>query len=334
VVNISLLPRPATRDVPGARLSDAVLPSRAEITGMWPGETVDVGNQRIFVRSTPPAAPGLEPALFVHGLGGSATNWTDLAGLLRGRLDIQAIDLPGFGRSGPAPRNDYSLATHARVVIRYLEQSGRGPMHLVANSMGGAVSIVVASRRPDLIRTLTLISPAVPDIRVRIHPLRSDWRMALMVVPLVGSALLRRLSKTTSVEARVRGTIAMCFADPKRFDQRRMDEAISEARERMQSPWADVAFLRSIRGLAMSQLAQGKKAWSAMSRITVPTLVIWGDQDRLVAPDLAPYVAATIPDSRLLELDDIGHTAMMEDPETTARAILGLLEDTVPPSRV
>jgi pimeloyl-ACP methyl ester carboxylesterase len=266
--------------------------------------------------------------LFVHGLGGSATNWTDLAGLLRTRLDIEAIDLPGFGRSGPAPRKDYSLKAHARVIIGYLEQSGRGPVHLVANSMGGAVSIVVAAQRPDLIRTLTLISPAVPDIRVRIHPLRSDWRMALMVVPLLGSAAMRRLSKTTSVEARVRGTIAMCFADPKRFDKRRMDEAVEEARARMDSAWSDIAFLRSMRGLAISQLAQGKRMWAAMQRISAPSLVIWGDTDRLVAPDLAPYVAAAIPDSRLLELDEIGHTAMMEDPETTARAILALLDDT------
>jgi pimeloyl-ACP methyl ester carboxylesterase len=300
---------------------------------MWPGETVRVGAQSLFVRRTPPTSADAEPALLVHGLGGSATNWTDLAGLLRGHLDIEAIDLPGFGRSGAAPDNDYSLRAHARAVIGYLEQSARGPVHLVANSMGGAVSIIVAAQRPDLVRTLTLISPAVPDIRVRVHPLRSDWRMALMVVPVLGSAAMRRLAATTSVEARVRGTIAMCFADPKRYPKARMDEAISEAAERMKNPWAERAFLRSIRGIAISQFAQGKKAWALLANITAPTLVIWGDTDRLVAPDLAPYVAATVPDSRLLELKDIGHTAMMEDPETTARAILALLEDTGPRSR-
>ena len=298
---------------------------------MWPGQTVDVGGQKLFVRHTPPIGADAEPALFVHGLGGSATNWTDLAGLLRERLDIEAIDLPGFGRSGPSPRDDYSLRAHANTVIAYLEQAGRGPVHLVANSMGGAVSIIVAARRPDLIRTLTLISPAVPDIRVRIHPLRSDWRMALMVVPVLGSAAMRRVAAKTSVEARVRGTIALCFADPHRYPQARMDEAIDEARERMKNPWAEQAFLRSIRGIAISQFAQGKKTWAALGRITAPTLIIWGDTDRLVAPDLAPYVAATVPDSRLLELKDIGHTAMMEDPETTARAIVALLEDTARP---
>jgi pimeloyl-ACP methyl ester carboxylesterase len=67
-----------------------------------------------------------------------------------------------------------------------------------------------------------------------------------------------------------------------------------------------------------------------MRSIAAPTLVIWGDTDRLVAPDLAGFVAAAIPDSRQLVLENMGHTAMMEDPVTTARAILGLLEDAVP----
>ena len=54
-----------------------------------------------YVRDTPATAAGAEPALYVHGLGGSSQNWTDLAGLLADRLDGQAIDLPGFGRSEP-----------------------------------------------------------------------------------------------------------------------------------------------------------------------------------------------------------------------------------------
>jgi pimeloyl-ACP methyl ester carboxylesterase len=312
--------------VPIARLSDASLPSREEITDMWPGRVVTTNGVDLFVRSTPPTSPDAEPALLVHGLGGSATNWTDLAGLLRGHLDSEAIDLPGFGRSGPAPGNDYSLPAHARTVIAYLEQSERGPVHLIANSMGGAVSIFVASQRPDLIRTLTLISPAVPDIRIRAHALRNDWRMALMVLPGLGDAAMRRMA-TVSPRARVNGTIALCFADPSRFDERRRAEAISEATVRAANAWSNDAFLRSLRGLVRSQFAQGKRSWAALQQITAPTLVIWGDTDRLVAPDLAPFVAATIPNSRLLELKDIGHTAMMEDPITTARAIVALLED-------
>jgi len=325
---LNLLPRPATRSVPVARLAAVETLCAEDVATMWPGRSVDVHGQQLFVRSTPPLSAQAEPALFVHGLGGSAANWTDLAGLLRTHLDIQAIDLPGFGRSGPSPANDYSLPAHARTVIAYLERSERGPVHLVANSMGGAVSIRVAARRPDLIRSLTLISPAVPDIRLRIHALRNDWRMALMVVPRLGDAAMRRIASTASPEQRVKATIALCFADRTRYDPRRLAEAVSEAEARMANAWTNDAFLRSLRGLARSQLTQGKQGWADLAKITAPTLVVWGDTDRLVAPDLAPYVAGAIADSRLLELDDIGHTAMMEDPVTTARAIAALLEDT------
>jgi pimeloyl-ACP methyl ester carboxylesterase len=54
--------------------------------------------------------------------------------------------------------------------------------------------------------------------------------------------------------------------------------------------------------------------------------VVWGDRDRLVDPRLAPRLAATMPDARLLMLEGVGHVAMLEAPEPTARAVLGLAE--------
>jgi pimeloyl-ACP methyl ester carboxylesterase len=211
-------------------------------------------------------------------------------------------------------------------VINYLDSSGRGPVHLVGNSMGGAITILVAARRPDLVRTLSLISPAVPDVKVRIHPLRSDPRMALLIVPGIGEAFLKRM-RTIDVRTRALATIALCFADPSRYPQLRIDEAIAEGTARLRLPWAEQAMLRATRGLVRSQVGQRAATWAAMRSITAPTLVLWGDTDRLVAPDLAPIVAAAIPGSRLLVLEHIGHTAMMEDPTTTARAVLGLIED-------
>jgi pimeloyl-ACP methyl ester carboxylesterase len=312
------------RIAPKARLSDGDLPSLDGVTS-WPGREVDVLGQRVFVRTTPAGSRDAEPALMVHGLGGASVNWTDLAGLLRNRLASEAIDLPGHGRSGPAKGNDYSLAAHARTVIAYLERSGR-PVHLISNSMGGAISLIVAGTRPDLVRSLTLISPAVPDLKVRLHPLRSDWRMGLLVVPLLGTAAMRKLGQVP-VEKRVNGTIRLVFSDPSRLPPPRYDELVTEARARVGMPWSDVAMLRSTRGLVRSQFLRNRAGWAAMRRINAPTLVIWGDEDRLVAADLAPFVAAAIPDSRLLVLPHVGHVAMMESPETCARAELAVLED-------
>ena len=288
----------------------------------WPGSEVAVGQSRIFVRRTPSANPDAEPALYVHGLGGASTNFTDLADLLSPWLAAEAIDLPGFGRSGPPPDRNYSIAAHARLVIRYLEQSGRGPVHLVGNSMGGAISIRVAAARPDLVRTLSLVSPAVPDLRPRRG---SDWLLPLLLVPGVGPRALARLDASPP-ERRVRAVIELCFAHPELVPPNRLAEAAEELSSRRGYPWAAEAMLRSFRGLVFSYLASGAhSAWRLLGQIEAPAVVVWGELDRLVDVSNAPRVAAALPDATLLVLPDVGHTPQLEDPVSTARAILALL---------
>lgn len=322
MLRVNSSPRPAA---PVARLAEDELPSIADV-GVWPAREVEVLGQRIVVRTTPATNSEAEPALLVHGLSGSALNWTDFAGLMRDRFASEAIDLPGHGRSGPARNGDYSLRAHADTVITYLEQSGRGPVHLVANSMGGAITLQVAVRRPDLVRTLTLISPAVPDRKPRLHPLRSEWRMGLLVVPFVGMVAMRQLGRVAA-ETRVRNTLRLVFADPGRAPERRVEEEIAESTERAGFPWANEAVLRSTRSLVRYQLLHAYAGWAAMRRVAVPSLVVWGDEDKLVAPDLAPFVAGAIPDARLLFLEHVGHVAMMEVPDVTARAVRAFVSD-------
>lgn len=112
---------------------DNALPGSA-VPPPWPARRVRLGGAMLHVRDTPAASHEVEPAVYVHGLGGSSLNWTDLAGLLAGRLDGQAVDLPGFGYSDPGRR--YSIAAFADWLIGYLEHAGRGPVHLVGNSLG------------------------------------------------------------------------------------------------------------------------------------------------------------------------------------------------------
>jgi pimeloyl-ACP methyl ester carboxylesterase len=288
----------------------------------WPATEERVGMNLVNVRRTPSANPAAEPALYVHGLGGASTNFTDLADLLSPWLDGHAPDLPGFGRSGPPPAGDYSIAAHTRLVIAYLEQSGRGPVHLVGNSMGGAISIQVAASRPDLVRTLTLISPAVPDLRPKKG---SDALLPLLLVPGVGHRAMARVERLPA-ERRVRSVIELCFAHPELVPPHRLAEAVEELEVRRGYSWSGEALLRSLRGLVRSYLTVGTRSpWHALSQIQAPTVVIWGQLDRLVDVANAPRVARTLPDASLLVLPDVGHTAQLEDPVSTARAILGLL---------
>src|SRR4051794_2507518 len=339
----TVAPAPAAR---AAVLSSTPLPRPGALLPPWPGEDVAVHGGDVFVRFTPwtgPVEDGSdvedaggeerdaphERALYVHGLGGASTNWTDLAALLAVRLDGWAIDLPGFGRSQPPPSGRYSIRGHVRAVVDVLEHirnlpgeaQGR-PVHLLGNSLGGLVSVLVAARRPDLVASLTLISPAMPVYRV---PPAFSRLLLLLLVPGVPGLAEKRMAGIAP-EQHVRSMVDLCFGDPSRVSRERIDEAIDEMRARAGQPWADRALVRSMRGLLTSYL-RVNGAWRLAGRLRPPTLVIWGAHDKLVDPRLAPRLAATVPDARLLVLEGVGHVAMLEAPEETARAVLGLVEE-------
>ena len=222
---------------------------------VWPGEFVglpDVGN--IFVRSAPALSENAQPAVFVHGLGGASTNWTDLMDVLRRpaaggskpdlpALDGEALDLPGFGYSPVPADGDYSVTGRARAVIGLIEQRRNGPVHLVGNSLGGAVCTRVAALRPDLIRTLTLISPALPDLWPRPLPLR----VSVLCAPGLGAWVLRRVGLIPA-EVRTATVVKDVYADPALMHPVRYAEATAEVLRRDELDYHNAVMIASARG--------------------------------------------------------------------------------------
>ncbi len=302
------------------------LPALDGVIPAWPGESVSVDGTRTYVRRTPATRPDAEPALYVHGLGGSSLNWTDLAYLLADRLDGEAIDLPGFGHSDPA--RSYAITNMADRVVRWIEHSGRVPVHLFGNSLGGAITVRVAGTRPDLVRTLTLVSPAMPFMDPR-RSLQSRL-LPLLLIPRAERIAAWRLA-TIAPEALAQEVINACFARPELVPPQRMAEAVEEVRRRYDAPWYVDAYLRTLRGLVSSFLLSfvpgPNSMWRMATRITAPTLVITGRQDKLVDVRVAPAVAKLITDSRLLVLDQVGHVAQMERPDLVARSALAMLDE-------
>jgi pimeloyl-ACP methyl ester carboxylesterase len=259
-----------TSDEGRQRLKSA--PEASGIAEHWPGRLVSLGDYQVYVRSVPdPQDPG-EPALCVHGLEGSSRNWTDLMDLLRPRLACEAVDLPGFGDSPPRPDGSYSIAALAQTVIALIERTGHAPIHLLGNSLGGAVCVKVAATRPDLIRTLTLISPALPDARLRLDLLR----FPLMSVPGVGARLLRQLAQLPP-ERRVADVIANCYSDPRRFGAARFAAEVAALTRRDTLGYAADALVGSVRALTAETLrggvTLGRVAWRETALITAPSLV-------------------------------------------------------------
>ncbi|HEY3733767.1 MAG TPA: alpha/beta hydrolase [Streptosporangiaceae bacterium] len=300
----------------------------------WPGELVTVGADELFVRRVP-AAPGAEPALCVHGLGGASTNWTDLMDVLRtpaggvagggvaGGLACEAVDLPGFGRSPQSHSGSYSISAQAAVVGRLIEQSGRGPVHLIGNSMGGAIITRLAARRPELVRTLTLISPALPDLRPRPVPAR----VTVVTVPALGPWLLRRAGKTPA-EKRVALLLRDVYYDPSVVHPSRVAEEIAELQRIEGLGYLGDALLKSAQALVAEYLRRGPGSlWRDAASIDASVLVIYGSHDRLVNSKMAVRAARSFRDARVVLLPRTGHVAMLERPGQVAREMWAMMSD-------
>jgi pimeloyl-ACP methyl ester carboxylesterase len=309
-------------------------------TPHWPGRLVSAGAAEVFVRSVP-SPPGAEPGLCVHGLGGSSTNWTDLMDVLRrpgpppgqdvwpgpdgqdagwpgelgGRLvGCEALDLPGNGYSPPPPDGDYSVRAQAAVVARLIEERGRGPVHLVGNSLGGAVCTRLAALRPELVKTLTLVSPALPDLRPRPIPAR----VSALRVPGIGPWLLRRATKIPAGQ-RVGVLIRGVYYDPDVVHPDRIAEEVAEVERQDGLGYAGDVLLGSARGVVYEYLRRGPQTlWRDAAQVTAPVLAIYGSHDRLVDPRMAARAARTFRQARVLVLPRTGHVAQMERPGEVA----------------
>jgi len=282
----------------------------------WPVEDVSLPGRTLAVRHAPGREAGLPSAVLVHGLGGSSLNWTDLMARLRAHVDGWALDLGGFGHSPPPRDGDMSPAGHARGVAELIEHLGNGPIHLFGNSLGGAVALQLAARRPDLVRSLTLISPALPSL----FATKSNFHLPVIAVPGVGERLVPKYLESDP-GGRVRGTIDVTFADPSRVAPERLAEAVAEVRERDHLPYASDAFLGSLRGLLRTFVDVGpNRPWKLAERVTCPTLVVYGRKDPLVDPRSAHRVTRHFREAHVVVLPDSGHVAQMEHPEFVAAA--------------
>lgn len=288
----------------------------AEPVPHWPGRTIG----GVYVRSTPEGPP--ERAVFVHGLAGSATNWTDLMDELKDVVTGHAIDLPGAGFS-PAPADgDYSVAAHAVAVIGLLEHTG--PAHLFGNSLGGAIAVRIAATRPDLVRSLTLISPALPDLLPRYGPAR----IAAAATPRLGEWVAARL-RLVPPEQRINASFAMVWANVRAVHPMRLRDAIEEQRRRDSLPYAAAAMIGSARGIVAEYFRRGAdNLWSQAALVQVPTLIIHGRHDRLVRPATAVRAARAFRQVRLVLVARAGHVAMMEAPQVVAAEARRLIAET------
>ena len=310
--------RAAARRRPVPLADAASLPARDPYRRPWPGREITSGGVTLHVRETP--GPDGAPAVYVHGLSGSATNWTDLAALLCTRAAGTAVDLPGFGLSRPLASRDYTPAGHADALLCFLAGRGR-PVHLLGNSLGGAVALSVAARRPELVRTLTLVSPAMPDRRP--DPRRvSDPRLLLALLPRHRRAGPGRAGRDGPADPGRAGDRGCASATRACVPEHRLAEAAAEIEARgrpgvgpgggQPDRAGHVRQLVPPRAVAAGRPGCRRRRWSSGASGTGWSRRGW---------PRAPRGRCA---GRLLMLPGVGHVAQIEAPDAVARAVAGM----------
>jgi pimeloyl-ACP methyl ester carboxylesterase len=187
--------------------------------------------------------------------------------------------------------------------------------------MGGASSVALAAQRPDLVASLTLVSPALPHPRVSASAL---WFTAL-ATPRLGPVVLER-TRRLPFPRRFEASLAMVFGNPQALPPEVRAAYEEELHRRDTDPWGPQATLDGARSILRSSLAPPRRSlWADAARVQCPVLLIYGGKDRLVDARIRTKAQRTFPNAHLLYLPQSGHVAQMEHPTEVARAFRHLI---------
>jgi pimeloyl-ACP methyl ester carboxylesterase len=259
------------------------------------------------------------PVVMVHGLGGNALNWMAVGPGLSQHHRAIALDLTGFGQT-PLFHRSATVGANASLVHSFIEQVIGEPVILMGNSMGGHIAIVEAADHPRWVRALILVDPAIPGVRM-IRPQAGLLGVAAALsIPGLAEIVLDRRVRELGAERLVKQTINVVAADPTRIDPAVIEAHVELTRERANlGRQYSRAFLQATRSLGLRMA--DPRFWTKVKRVQAPTLVVHGDQDRLIPISAAQDLVRRRPDWTLEVFEGVGHVPMMETPEQFLRVV-------------
>ncbi|AFA71622.1 alpha/beta hydrolase [Gordonia polyisoprenivorans VH2] len=253
------------------------------------------------------------PLILLHGSGPGVTGWRNY----RGNLGFFAqthhcyvIEFPGFGVSDAW--EGMPVLTAGKSVITFMDALGIASAPMIGNSMGGVVGVNLAIRKPDRVEKLVTIGGVGPNL--------------FSPSPSEGLRLLQEFADDPDRDKLVRWLTAMVY------DRTLVtEELISERWEVAMNPDA-LATARTMYGSASFEMQQQFLAtadippyWAMMHKISCPTLLTWGRDDRVSPPDMALAPMRLIPDAQLHVFPRCGHWVMIEAKEAFEATVAAFL---------
>ncbi len=268
---------------------------------------IEVNGTTLFYVDTGPGSTG-ETIAFSHGLLWGVELFEPQIAALKDRYRCIAWDHRGQGKSAADPNRtviDMELVWQDAVAL--LEALKSGPVHLCGLSMGGFVGMRMGARRPDLVKSLILIETSSDP-----EPVENlgKYRLLTKMVKALGQALSKPLIRSQVLPIMLGKTI---LADKARkADVKRFGDIMG----RRGDIWRAVNGVSARAGIHIE-----------LSRVTVPTLVIVGEEDVATVPAKAEKIASAISRAKLVRIPRAGHSSTVEEPALVTAALEEFLRD-------
>lgn len=252
-------------------------------------------NYYYLQRLTPSAK---DTVILLHGFSADKSNWLRFVQALPADYNVIALDLLGHGEHPVDLNRDYHIERQVDYVHDFIVHFFNKPVHLVGNSMGGAIASLYAANFPDQVASLMLISPA------GIHDIPSEMEHLL--------------------EQDINPLIAGSIDDFYQVVDFVMEDApfIPHALLKVQAEKAVARYPLYQKIFADIRQDLDKNLDARFSDIHAPTMILWGKQDRVIHADNIKRYAELVPKASSRILDGIGHLAMLEAPVISARTFI------------
>jgi len=259
----------------------------------------------------------------VHGLGGSAVNWSAIAPLLTGTCRVLAPDLAGHGLTQSLGRGT-DVASNRALLHRFARSVAGGPVILMGNSMGGMISLLEASVAPASVAGLVLLDPALPVVAARPDPVVTAI-FALYLTPGLRRVVQNRRRQAPA--ELVTSILRLCCADTSRVPEDVIARHVEVAVQRAGLPGTEHDFAAAVRSVVRTLgYPHGRAYRRRIATVTCPVLLIHGIEDRLVPVAAARAAARANPAWSVREFPGVGHVPQLEVPRQTADAVLDWLD--------
>ena len=250
------------------------------------------------------------PVILIHDLLVSHLSFGDVLGPLAARFRVLAPDLPGFGESEkPTPaRYAYGIEAFAETIVDLIAGLELGRVSVIGHSLGGAVAITLAAEHPELVEKLVLVDAMS-------YPFRFDWYSRLPLLPFVGGFFFKQLYGRGAFRRHFRENV---FSPGTELPIERIDRHYDQ----FNTPAA-----RESAHAVLHAIRDTRPIVARVTRITAPTLVVWGRRDRLFPSSFGQRLAREIAGARL-DVLDAGHAPHEERPPEFARSVTQFLTRT------